>query len=398
MTQSTVLRLRGWWLSIHKWIGILLAVLIIPLSVTGAALVWDGALDRALNPGRYEVTGTPALPASAYAEAARAALRPGESLLSLRFEEEGPVVATAARAADGEGARGAPRAREGARREGRRGGPPVRTNVWIDPGSARVLDVASSNSGLVRMLHRLHGSFMIPGVGRQIVGWVGVAMLLSCLTGIWLWWPVGGNVQRGFRWKRRDSFSANLHHQLGFWILLPLAMLSFTGAWISFPQFFGRFEAASAQRAGGPPDRARAMSARPLPAPRLPVDEVVRAARPLGEGALASIAWPTDREAVWKIGFRAEGGPAREVRIDDASGAVTPPAPPPETVARKMRRWHDGTGMGPLWQTVIFLGGVIPAVLSVTGIVMWLRTRRWRARIERKRKAARRGPATQAAE
>jgi uncharacterized iron-regulated membrane protein len=250
MTQLTALRLRGWWLSIHKWIGILLAVLIIPLSVTGAALVWDGALDRALNPGRYEVTGTPALPASAYAEAARAALRPGESLLSLRFEEEGPVVATAARAADGEGAWGAPRAREGARREGRRGGPPVRTNVWIDPGSARVLDVASSNSGLVRVLHRLHGSFMIPGVGRQIVGWVGVAMLLSCLTGIWLWWPVGGNVRRGFRWKRRDSFSAKLHHQLGFWILLPLAMLSFTGAWISFPQFFGRFEAASAQRAG----------------------------------------------------------------------------------------------------------------------------------------------------
>jgi uncharacterized iron-regulated membrane protein len=39
--------------------------------------------------------------------------------------------------------------------------------------------------------------------------------------------------------------------------------------------------------------------------------------------------------------------------------------------------------MGPIWQIVIFLGGIAPAVLAVTGIVMWLRTRKWRG--ERKR-------------
>ena len=37
-----------------------------------------------------------------------------------------------------------------------------------------------------------------------------------------------------------------------------------------------------------------------------------------------------------------------------------------------MRRLHDGTGMGPVWQIVIFIGGIIPALLAVTGIVMWL--------------------------
>ena len=51
-----------------------------------------------------------------------------------------------------------------------------------------------------------------------------------------------------------------------------------------------------------------------------------------------------------------------------------------------MRRWHDGTGMGLVWQIVIFIGGIIPALLAVTGIVMWLRSRGWRAELTQKRK------------
>ena len=55
-------------------------------------------------------------------------------------------------------------------------------------------------------------------------------IVLSVLPGLWLWWPVTGSVRRGFRWRRQNSTNANLHHQMGFWIAIPLAMLSFTGA------------------------------------------------------------------------------------------------------------------------------------------------------------------------
>ena len=81
-------------------------------------------------------------------------------------------------------------------------GPPARTNVWLDPPTARVLDRASSNSGLIRTMHLIHGSMMIPIWGRSIVGWLGVAMLFSCFTGIWLWWPTVGKWVRGLRWRR----------------------------------------------------------------------------------------------------------------------------------------------------------------------------------------------------
>jgi uncharacterized iron-regulated membrane protein len=349
--QLSKIELRNLWFSMHKWIGLLLAVLIIPLCVSGSALVWHDWLDAQVNPGRYAVSGPATLPPSRYATAAEAVLAPGERIASLRYPEgSGPVVVSAA-------ATGA--------------GPRQRTNVYLDGATARVLDKAGSNDGTVRVLHRLHGTLMVPGMGRQIVGWIGVAMLVSSLTGLWLWWPLTGSVRRGFRWKRRPQFDANLHHQLGFWVCVPLAMLSLTGAWISFPAFFGSLFGAK------PPQR---------PAPAAPMVETVQGVddvlRSVGGQAVA-ITWPTGKSPVWKVTL--EKG---EAEVADASGAVTTRPPRPETLARTMRRWHDGTGMGAVWQVIIFVGGMIPAALAVTGVTMWIGTRRWRKRPARKLAAA----------
>lgn len=351
--MATKQQLRGLWFSVHKWIGLILAVLIIPLSVTGAALVWHDWLDAQVNPQRYAVSGPAALPPSRYVEAAQAVLAPGDRIAQIRYPEHGagPVVVSAAPAQAGLSA----------------GGPPQRVNVYLDGATARVLDKAGSNEGAVRVLHRLHGSLMVPGVGRQIVGWLGVAMLVSSLTGLWLWWPLSGSVTRGFRWKRRPQFDANLHHQLGFWICLPLAMLSFTGVWISFPAFFASLSGGKAPQRPAP--------AAPLASTVQNVDAVLKSAG----GEAVSIAWPTGKSPAWKVAL--EKG---EAEVADASGAVTTRPPQPETIARTMRRWHDGTGMGPVWQVVIFLGGVIPALLAVTGVTMWIGSRKWRKRPGRK--------------
>ncbi len=41
---------RRTWFQVHKWLGLLLAVLIVPVSLSGAALVWHDALDRLVHP------------------------------------------------------------------------------------------------------------------------------------------------------------------------------------------------------------------------------------------------------------------------------------------------------------------------------------------------------------
>lgn len=369
VAQSTNLRLRGWWLQVHKWIGISLAVLIIPISLTGSALVWHDWVDETINPQRYAVTsGEAALPPSAYKTAAEAALARGELVASIRYPDHGPgpvMIQAAQPPQPGQGR-------------------PLRTNVWLDPADGRVLDTAPSSGGLVQAMHVLHGSMMIPGGwGRPIVGWVGVFMFVSCLTGIWLWWPITGSFRRGFRWKRQNSTNANLHHQMGFWVMVPLAMLSFTGLWISFPSVFSLFEAnpPPARSAGRPPP------ARPLERTALTADAALAAAQPHATGALTVISFPTDQASEWKISFAREGGLA-EVEVNDTTGEVTPPRPPrAETNARLMRRLHDGTGMGLIWQIIIFIGGIIPALLAVTGLVMWWRSRGWKAALNKKRAA-----------
>lgn len=357
MPRSITLRLRGLWFQVHKWIGLSLAVLIIPLSLSGSALVWHDWLDGMINPQREAASGEARLGPTAYAAAAQAALGPGDRIASLRYGEQGPIVVAALRPGEGR---------------------PVRTNVWLDPASGRVLDAASADAGPVRFIHILHGSLAVPGMGRTIVGWVGVFMFCSCLTGLWLWWPITGSVKRGWRWKRQNSTNANLHHLVGFWVLLPLAMLSFTGAWISFPGLFG----------GGGPERPRPVRAQPLERTALTADRALSAAQRFATGTLVGVTWPTDQSSQWKVAFAREGGPA-EVAVDDATGEAKPPRPPrPETNARLMRRLHDGTGLGPVWQVLIFLAGIIPAILAVTGIVMWLRSRGWRAALAKQRRAA----------
>ena len=351
-----MIRLRSAWFQVHKWLGILLAILIIPISLTGSALVWHDWLDEQVNPQRYPAAGPAVLPPSQYAAGAAKLMQAGERLASISFPgRTGSVQATLTKAAEGDGR-------------------PQRAWVFIDPRTAEPIERAGSADGLVRVLHILHGSLMLPGIGRQIVGWVGAAMLISALTGIWLWWPIKGSFTRGLRWKRRPDVNSNLHHMGGFWIALPLAVLSLTGVWISFPGVFNQFNGVQAPGPGGP--------ASPLAQTRLGPDAALAAVRSVAKGQVTSLTWPTEKKSEWTIMVKGQGAPIEvKVKEADASASITPPRP--ETLARTMRRIHDGTGMPLVWQIIIFVGGIVPAVLAVTGILMWLRVRRRRQRHRR---------------
>ncbi|NEX92305.1 PepSY-associated TM helix domain-containing protein, partial [Caulobacter sp. 17J65-9] len=215
--------LRRVWFQVHLWIGVLLSAVLIPLSLSGALLVWHDWTDAIANPQRYNTSAEAAsLPPSAYAQAARAVLKPDERIAAIELPDHAasPVVVTAA----------------GKPVKGARPGSAPRPTVWLDPATARVLDQGDANTGVLRVLHVFHGTLNIPEVGRKVVGWFGWAMLTSALTGLWLWWPRNGAFLKGLRWTRGPLFTGNLHHLVGFWICIPLATLAFTGAYISFPQ------------------------------------------------------------------------------------------------------------------------------------------------------------------
>lgn len=370
-------RLRRLWLDIHLWIGVGLLVALVPLGLTGSALVWRSALDHALYGERYAVSGADArLPSSTYAEAAAAALGDRALLTQVRLPQApGDPVVAVGRLKDAAGPGGRPRT----------------LNVWIDPPTGRVLATVDLSATATMIIHRLHGSLLIPGIGRKVVGWLGWAMFVSCATGLWLWWPRHGGFAKGLRWRRGASQLFNLHHLFGFWVCIPLTILSLTGVYISFPQtaraLFGQGERTRVERTG--PD---ARFTPPAPRPAMSFAAAIAAAEAAVPGArvvVVNTPLATPRPA-WRVELtqerRMQGRGMREVgnlqvQVDDATGRVRQvPVRPrgeggPDPLSRWMRRLHDGTDMGLAWRVVITLAGAAPAVLGLTGLVMWLRRR-----------------------
>jgi len=394
---------KAWW-QVHKWLGLALMILFVPLGLSGVVLAWDDAIDHALNPQRYAAHGPATLQPSAYAAAASGALGPGALVSQIRYpKEDGPVVVMAMAAPRGDragkGKDGAAQGGEGqhhhhdgqGQAQGKTGSQPQaqgdagpakggrmpRATVWLDPQSARVLDVQKGDGGLIRLAHNFHGNLLVPSFGRTLVGLLGVSMFLMAVGGIWLWWPPIGSMLKGFRWRRGDRrLDTNLHHLAGFWIALPLAAQAFTGVWMSWPQMMATVGLAPPRT--GPMERARMV---PAAITTLTADRALADAKAATPGEPAMIAWPVGDSGQWRVTIGRS-----EMLVDDGTGAASPAPPRPGNgLAMAMRHYHDGTTLGTPWRVLLVLFGLSPTLLTITGLTMWLRGRRWRkAAAERK--------------
>jgi len=410
------LRVRALWWRLHRWIALALVLLLVPISLSGALLVWHDQLDALIHPGRYAVTGTELAQPSAYLANAAAALaseasgQRGDSMGARAGHS--PEAGSSARAALGGSVQPAAvrfPAEDGwpvivmARAPRAEGGPPRLVNVYLDPPTARVLDVVDFRASLIGWLHRFHENLTIPEYsGRAVVGWAGIGMLILALTGLWLWWPRGGALMAGLRWRRTAHTTANLHHLFGFWLALPLAVVSATGIYLGFPQTARQVMSSLApmtppgQRPGFgavvrearlTPEAAVSAALMPEPGAQvavifLPIAGASTSGRDRARGAeQGSSEVPRENGPRWRVQLRVAGsGEIVTAMVDDASGAVErPPGPLAGDRAASWMRWiHDGSRGGPLWQVAVFLTGIAPAVFAVTGVVMWWRGRRAR--------------------
>jgi uncharacterized iron-regulated membrane protein len=214
------------------------------------------------------------------------------------------------------------------------------TRVYLDPPSAKVLDVGGSND-LAAWLHQFHESLNLRDYGgRAIVGWVGVGMLISSLTGVYLWWPAAGVRRTGVGFRRGFRLTRNLHYTLGFFGCVVLAMLSFTGIALAFPDTARSLVGSAAPRVSVTAENA---------------DQAAAIARREYAGArITVIALPQSQGGAYRVSFAATS----------RDGYMW------------MRVLHEGSAFNALYRFVVFLGGLLPATLVVTGLVMWLRTRR----------------------
>lgn len=326
-------------------VGLLVAVLIIVVALTGAVLVLHDAF-HALALERHGVSGQRLLPLERYVAAARARAGVGARVAVLTLPDAGRrsvmVTMTIASGADATPQDGSSR----------------QTTVFLDPPTARVLDIADDTAGPVHALRIVHASLMLSKVGRGIVGLVGIATMVSCIAALWRWRPSV---------RRRRNGGSRLYRLIGVVGALSLFVASATGAWISFSAHSG---APELRDAGAGITRAR-----PLDAPPLSVAQVVARARPLvPEARLLTITWPTERVFDWRLRYATE--PAISVMVADDSGVAAVERPRGGAkVAGWVRRIHDGSEAGWLWRALVFLGGVLPAVLGAMRLLSRWRTR-----------------------
>jgi uncharacterized iron-regulated membrane protein len=363
MARTGKPRLRDVWRTIHLWIGAGLFVVLAPLGLTGSYLVWDDGIDALLHPARHAVSAAHGEPGpGAYVAAAAAAFGGRAVPNQLRMADEAGAPVTVTGLVPGPTA------------PGQR---PASLTAWIDPATARVLDVGNPRQELRGMIHQLHGNLFMAQTGRTVVGWFGLAMLVSCVTGLCIWWPRNNALLlKALRWTRSSSVFSNFHHMAGFWICVPLAALSLSGAYIAWPQAMRALTGQAPAR-----QQNRDGAAAPLAHPQLTADQAVAAALAMQDAPapLASLTLPTEGDKpAWRVQFK--GGAA--ARVNDANGKARPaPAAPQgpgngDPIARVMRRLHDGSGYGPAWRAVVTLAGLAPTLLGITGVVVWLGRRR----------------------
>ncbi len=380
------MRLRQLFFTVHMWVGLVLGVILAVLGVTGSLLVYDDALADLLSAPPHATTAGLPLPLSMIADTARDAaaaqgVEGGQMQISIpqdkgdavsvRVGQISPMGAMPGMAREGR------RHREGGTRRPRAegaapgGGGARGLQIFIDPVSGEVLATRKAMlPPILTFAHQFHGNFLMSReVGRPIVGWLGIAMLLLGISGLVLWWPKTGQWKYAFKVRRTARglrFHRELHAATGIWIFVVFMAVSFSGVVIAWPQVFGMN-----QQGGRTMPTVEPADTKPIGA-----TEAVLAAQGAVPGLQArSVTLPARPDQPISVGYLAGGAINAQVLVDPYSGKVLAVRDQSASFLAWMRPVHQGL-LGPVWKFLVFLTGLVPALFVTTGIIMWFKKRK----------------------
>lgn len=345
---------------VHRWAALIALAFILVLAITGSALVFEGAMDRALYPRLWRVTpaatrlSLDTLVAHAHATAPKLTI----ASVSLAPAPDRAYVVQA-----------------GA------------SQVFVDPYTGRVLGertIAEWNRTLPRRLHVLHVTLTGGKTGGAIMAIATLVCFALVLSGVYLWWPDKiWRVRWSASWKR---VVFDLHHQLG--VVAASVLLLITGsALVMHYETLNRFvygiggeTSAEVQDQFVPAQSAIAISADSLAA-------IARRALPGADVMFLTLLPMKDQPFVAAMRFPEDhtpGGRSR-VTVDRYTGAVlgvqsTRRAAHLGTQIRnQIRSIHTGDWFGKSTEVVWLLATLSLVGQAVTGLLMWWNSRRARA-------------------
>ncbi|QCP53467.1 PepSY domain-containing protein [Trinickia violacea] len=387
---------------LHRWFGIGIALFLFMSGLTGAVIAWDHELDAALNPGFYHARSNgpelPPLELARRVEAADPRLRvtylplgvePGHAL---QMRVEGRIdPATNAPYDLGfnqlsiDPATGAI--------QGRR--------EWGAPSLSRL--------NVLPFLYQLHYTLYLPwmvgglSTGVWLLGVVAIVWLFDSLIALVLAFPSAKSWRKSlvFRVKRGGyPLTFDLHRSGGVWVWGLLLVIATTSVSMNLPaqvmrpvvSLFSTLTPSPFYDAGK----------LPIPKPgsaALPRERIVELAREAGRGAQLAAApgaiYFASALNVYAVGYFAPGGDEGESPLGNpwiywngATGERIASNLPGRGSAGDLFMeaqfpLHSGRIGGLAGRIAVSFMGVTVALLSVTGLVIWLKKRRARRKIGR---------------
>lgn len=347
--------LRKALLNLHLWVGLAAALFVAFLAATGTMLVFEGEIDRTLNPSLLTVPPAATnLPIAQLVDSAKKAFD-GRPILNIGVNQR-PDLAWQLIVA----------------------GKQI-TFAFINPHTGQITGSRARDASFMFKVHQLHTNLLVGKKGEKFVGYGTLCLLFLMLTGLTLWWKRKTlAIHTAGSWLRVNF---DLHHISGLYSAFFLFVVVGTGLLMAFPDaLYPVVEKFTGTTVREQPDDRPAST--PLQGARgiTPDSAVSIAQRQLAGARPTFVGLPMGPAGVYDVAFKYPDdqtpGGRSHVTIDRYSGEVlwlesSHVAPRGVKFANKVRPLHTGDIYRWPSRILFAIASFSVVVQACTGIIIW---------------------------
>ncbi|TDS12910.1 PepSY-associated TM helix domain-containing protein [Sphingobacterium paludis] len=359
--KKTLVKINAW---LHLWLGLASGIIVVILSITGCALVFEEEIKYSWLYSASPTTesGSEMLSPSVLYERIKA-VHPQKEMESFWYYGHGKPVKVSV--SDGD------------------------TLLFVNPYDAHIL-AEVDHEDFFHFMDEGHRHLWLPSeIGRPIVGWATLLFFVITLSGLILWWPKRWNkrmIKQSFtidwktKWKR---INYDLHNVLGFYSLILALVMAFTAMMMSFPWL----RKSVIELAGGYPRPPRQTTTEIIQENSVKTDALqvadaiwhkVRTEIAMQNKDAVIVHIPEDDDNLVYACTDMYRGSWRDLRFDRYSMELLPSSQKPiseaksgEWISRSNFGLHTGYIGGLTTKILYFLASLICATLPITGFYVW---------------------------
>ncbi len=353
--------------TLHKWVGAVVALYILLMSLTGVSLVFHDELSDWLCPSPKISIGETRVPFSQLIRSSEQKYPEYKVTGLIVSHEKADPVDVFAAIENGKN-----------------------VHLEVDPYTGEVLGV-KKESEILKFLQDLHFNLLNGKTGRMVNGIGASCLFLLVTTGVVVWWRGIASWLSAFKMPLTGSLKRinwNLHSALGAWVLPMLTVWSLSGFYFGFPDFFEKLInpvfPVSSQKKLPEPDQSANIATEPVQPSGETIDRLIETARGTSrdQSFVERIAFPDKRRRSFRVWLAEPNSndltaPRTQVFLDPISSkilAISKSEQPPtgDLIIQWLIKLHFGTFFGTLSKSAWLLVGLTPAILSLSGLFLFV--------------------------